>query len=134
MIEPYTFEVTRHEDERGKLYSFNRMHFDAKNVFWIYMKAGHQRGEHAHLQTRQILFAQVGEVVVNTEHLRKSRQFHLRQNGRALYIPKLTWVTLRSKTPRALCLCIQSEPYDEKDYIRDYEDYKNEVRQSGTPL
>ena len=134
MIEPYTFDITKSTNDKGKLFAFGKLPFDAKNVFWVYMIAGKQRGEHAHLMTCQILYAQVGELTVNTEHLRKSKSFHLRPNGRALYLPPLTWITVRSKTPRALCLCISSLSYDETDYIRNYEDYRNEVHKSGSSL
>jgi len=129
-MEPYTFDITKSGDERGKLFAFNKLHFDAKNIFWFYLVVGKQRGEYAHRKTRQILFAQVGEITINVEHMKKSKKFHLRSNGRALYIPEMSWITIRSQTPRALCLCIASEPYEKVDYIRDYETYRNEVDQT----
>lgn len=128
MTEPYTFDITKVGDERGKIFAFGKLHFDAKNVFWLYMIAGKQRGEHAHRKTKQILFAQVGEIVVDVEHDRKSKRFHLRANGRALYLPEMSWITLKAQTARALCLCIASQPYNKADYIRDYRKYRDEVR------
>jgi len=134
MIEPYTFDITKSMNEKGRLFAFGELPFDAKNVFWVYMLIGKQRGEHAHRNTNQILYAQIGELIVNTEHQNQSKRFVLRPNGRALYLPEMTWITVRSQTRSALCLCVSSLPYDEEDYIRDYEVFRNEVHQSGSAL
>lgn len=40
-----------------------------------------------------------------------------------LYIPKLVWRDIQS-SHNAVLLCLASEIYDEEDYFRDYESFK----------
>jgi hypothetical protein len=40
-----------------------------------------------------------------------------------LYIPRMIWRELENFSSGGICLCLASIPYDEADYIRDYEEF-----------
>ena len=46
----------------------------------------------------------------------------------ALYIPRMVWREVDNFSSGSVCLAFVSELYDEDDYIRDYETFKNMVK------
>lgn len=101
-----------------------------QRVIWINFDAGHVRTGHATRQCEQVLFAQRGEVQVITERNDETKKFLLKPTGHALYIPEMTWRSYKCLTREAMLLVICSNTFRESDYIRDYESFKDEVRQS----
>jgi hypothetical protein len=44
-----------------------------------------------------------------------------------LYVPAGLWLELTGFSASAICLVLASGPYDEADYIRDYDEFKRSV-------
>ena len=71
--------------------------------------------------------AVAGKIVINTETLDGIKsEFILENPNQGLYIPNSTWRDMKY-THNAVQMCIASNVYDEKDYIRDYEEFKKLV-------
>ena len=49
--------------------------------------------------------------------------YKLEDPNQGLLIPPLTWRDLDNFSPGAVCLVLASDPYEEADYIRDYEEF-----------
>jgi len=100
--------------------------FEIKRVFWTYDTPTHViRGNHAHLHTEMILIAISGEIIVDCElkpNFKKS--FTLNDPNIGLYIPVMCWHTM-NYVGNAVQLVIANSNYDERDYIRSYDDYRN---------
>lgn len=95
--------------------------FEIKRSFWTYFTPESiVRGRHAHYQTEQVLIAVTGRIVVFTELPDgEILTFPLEQANVGVYIPPNVWHTMQY-SHTAVQLVLASGPYDEKDYIRDY--------------
>lgn len=95
--------------------------FAAQRVYWIHgMRAGEQRGAHAHRELTQAIVAVAGRVrfelddgTTRTEHL-------LDAPDRYLIVPPSSWRDFTALDDGTVLLVIASQPYRESDYIRDY--------------
>lgn len=99
--------------------------FHIKRVYWTYYTPEEiVRGRHAHYELEQILFAAAGRIIMKTEDVNGvSQQFILDRPNQGLFIPKLCWHTMQY-SHNAVQICLASIEYDEKDYIRDYDQFK----------
>ncbi|WP_304343533.1 sugar 3,4-ketoisomerase [Chryseobacterium koreense] len=100
--------------------------FEIKRVYWTYYTPQDiVRGGHAHKCLQQMIFAVSGTITFNTEDLQGNKQtFVLDHPSKGLYLPNLIWRDIHF-THSAVLLCLASENYDEKDYFRDFEEFKN---------
>ncbi|OWK74523.1 dTDP-6-deoxy-3,4-keto-hexulose isomerase [Flavobacteriaceae bacterium JJC] len=100
--------------------------FDIKRVYWTYYTPQDVvRGGHAHKKLQQVIFAVSGTITFNTEDLQGNRQtFVLDHPSKGLLVPHLIWRDIHF-THSAVLLCLASEYYDENDYFRDFEEFKN---------
>ena len=103
----------------------NNLPFTVQRIFWTYhTPESIVRGRHAHHQTEQILIAVAGRIVVNTESADgELLTFILDKPYQAVYIPPCVWHTMQY-SHTAIQVVLASSSYDEKDYIRDYENFK----------
>ena len=99
--------------------------FEVNRVYWTYYTPEDvERGGHSHIDLQQILIAMAGTITVKTEILTGYKQTFILDNpSKGLLIPKLCWREMKY-THNAVQMCIASIIYDEKDYIRDYNDFK----------
>ena len=100
--------------------------FELKRVYWTYHTPENiVRGRHAHHHTQQILIAAMGRIVVNLESPDSTEiiTFVLDKPNVGVYIPAHYWHTMQY-SHIAVQLVLASAPYDEADYIRDYQEFK----------
>ncbi|PTT74156.1 MULTISPECIES: sugar 3,4-ketoisomerase [unclassified Chryseobacterium] len=100
--------------------------FEIKRVYWTYYTPQDViRGGHAHKELQQIIFAVSGTIEFNTLDMEGNNEtFILDTPSKGLYIPKLIWRDIKF-SHSAVLLCLASELYDEKDYFRDFDEFKN---------
>ncbi|SMO51469.1 WxcM-like, C-terminal [Chryseobacterium rhizoplanae] len=100
--------------------------FDIKRVYWTYYTPQDvSRGGHAHKNLQQLIVAVAGTITFNTEDKDGKKEiFVLDSPNTGLYIPKLVWRDIKF-SHSAVLLCLASELYDEDDYFRNYQDFKN---------
>ncbi len=87
------------------------------------------RGEHAHRRLHQFLICVKGScsVVVDDGHTRD--EFLLDRADVGLYVPPMTWTTQYKYSQDAVLLALASDAYDPDDYIRNYDDFLQAVKQ-----
>ena len=115
-------------DENGSLLIYENFPFEVKRTFVAYMRVGRQRGGHANHTCEQVFSVISGEVVLKLETGNGREEYHMRQNGRGIYVPAMAWRTLWAKTRFACVLVHASMAYDESDYIRSYKEFKNAIQ------
>ena len=118
-------------DPRGKLIfmeALREVPFPIKRMFVIYDAIeGAVRGEHAHRKCHQFLIVLHGAVSVELDDgKRKSREF-MSDPTQGLYVPAMTWLTLRDFRKDTVCAVLASDPYESEDYIRDYALFRTEA-------
>jgi dTDP-4-amino-4,6-dideoxygalactose transaminase/dTDP-4-dehydrorhamnose 3,5-epimerase-like enzyme len=115
------------EDLRGCLIpieSYKDIPFNIDRVFFIKNMDNIPRGFHAHKKTTQAIFPIVGSFTIDLTDGDKTESFHLDSDQKALIIPTYTWLSMHSFTSDCVIVVLCSYPYDEKEYIRNYDDYK----------
>jgi len=100
--------------------------FEIKRVFYAYFTPDSVlRGRHAHHETEMILIAAAGRIVVTTEMNNYNPEiFVLEKPNQGLFLPKLCWHTMQY-SHNSVQIVLASTYYDELDYIRSYEEFKN---------
>jgi len=123
--------LTINKDDRGILIAINDLHelpFEAKRIMFIGETPEKQeRGFHAHKENFQILLCLTGRILLKTIYKNSNQELEERvyelSGGEHQIMPPMTWgEQTYYKDSSALVIC--SKKYDEKDYIRDYEEFK----------
>ncbi|HEY9001040.1 MAG TPA: FdtA/QdtA family cupin domain-containing protein [Mucilaginibacter sp.] len=98
--------------------------FAIKRVFYLYdIPGGESRGAHAHKECHQFLIAASGSFEVSLNDSRTQRTVQLNRPYLGLHIPPGIWASEINFSSGAICLVFASHTYNEKDYIRDYNDF-----------
>jgi dTDP-4-dehydrorhamnose 3,5-epimerase-like enzyme len=119
------------EDARGNL-SFieenNHIPFKIKRSYWIYdVPGGESRGGHAYRVNQELIVALSGSFDVVIDNGQSKEIFQLNRSYNGLYIPKMLWRELENFSTNSLAFILSSTFYDEKDYIREYDQFKKEL-------
>lgn len=116
-----------HGDDRGQLIAIEEqkdLPFDIKRVYYIYdTLPGVRRGFHAHRNLQQILVCVSGSCKIHLDDGHDTAEVVLDDPTKGLYISNDMWREMYDFVPGTVLLVLASEYYDEKDYIRNYEDF-----------
>jgi dTDP-4-dehydrorhamnose 3,5-epimerase-like enzyme len=115
-------------DVRGNL-SFieenKQIPFSIKRIYYLYdVPSGATRGGHAHRELEQIIIALSGSFDVILDDGFSKKSFFLNRPHYGLYIPPGIWRELENFSSNSVALSLVSAFYDESDYIRDYDTFK----------
>ncbi len=98
--------------------------FEIKRVFYSYdIPGGEARGAHAHRECHQFLIAGSGSFEVVLDDGVNKRTVLLNRPFYGLHIPPGIWASEQGFSSGSICLVLASDTYNEKDYIRNYDDY-----------
>jgi hypothetical protein len=98
--------------------------FKIKRIFYLYdIPGGESRGAHAHKECHQFLVAASGSFEVLLDDGKTKRLIQLNRPYLGLHIPPGIWASEINFSSGSICLVLASHIHDEKDYIRNYEDY-----------
>jgi UDP-2-acetamido-3-amino-2,3-dideoxy-glucuronate N-acetyltransferase len=86
------------------------------------------RGAHAHRACKQFLVCVSGSVAVVLDDGRTREEVHLDDPQIGLYVPPMVWSVQYRYTDDAVLLVLASDPYEPQDYIRDYDEFVQQVR------
>lgn len=115
-------------DARGNLSFFehpNQLPFAIARTYWIYdVPGGGIRGSHAFKEQQEFIIALSGSFDVVLHDGDNEIKFSLNRSYYGLYIPKMYWRRMENFSTNALALIVSDKSYDEKDYVRDFEDFK----------
>ena len=114
-------------DSRGNL-SFieasNHIPFEIHRSYWIYdVPGGEVRGGHAYRENEEFIVALSGSFDVVLDDGNNKKVFSLNRSYYGLYVPKGLWREMNNFSTNSLALILSSTVYEEKDYIRDYNEF-----------
>jgi hypothetical protein len=99
--------------------------FDINRIFYLYdIPGGESRGAHAHIECHQFLVAVSGSFEIFLDDGRTQRQVLLNRPNMGMHILPGIWASEINFSSGAICLVLASHEYDEKDYVRDYLQFK----------
>ncbi len=120
-------ELPKITDPRGNLTvaeAFKDVPFDIHRAYWVYdVPGGESRGGHAHKRLLQLVVAMSGSFTVTLDDGHEQKKYLLNHPWEGLLIETETWRTLDDFSSGAVCLVLASEPFDEDDYIYDYNEF-----------
>jgi len=121
--------LPKFEDDRGNLSfieSNNHIPFEIKRTYLIYdVPGGQVRGGHAYKTLHEFIIALSGSFDVVLDDGREKKVVSLNRSYTGLFVPHLIWKNLENFSTNSVCLILASDYYDENDYIRDYDEFKN---------
>ena len=122
-------EMDKHHHETGNITVIENgktIPFDVKRVYYLYdIPGGESRGAHAHKELKQLIIAASGSFEVTLDDGNVKRTFTLNRPYQGLLVVPGIWRELNNFSSGAVCLVMASLPYDEKDYIREYDHFIN---------
>ena len=128
LSDAHIIELPKICDARGNL-SFiqnkQQLSFDIARVYWIYdVPGGKNRNGHAFHNQQELIVALSGSFDVVLSDGYETKRFHLARSYYGLYVPKLTWREIDNFSTNSVALVLSSTTFDESDYIRDFNQYK----------
>ena len=121
-----------HGDNRGKLIAIesNRdIPFEIKRAYWIYdTSPSEERGHHSHPEMEQIVVAMDGSCEFELDDGKTKESVVLNRPDKGLYIGKNIWRVMKNFSYGCKLMVFASDYYDEKEYIRNYDDFLKEVK------
>ena len=126
---PTIIDLPKFLDPRGNL-SFieenNQIPFKIERTYWIYdVPGGEIRGGHAYKTLQEFIVALSGSFDVVLHDGTKEYRFHLNRSYYGLYVPKMYWRTMENFSTNSLALVLSDKAYDDKEYIRNLEEFKS---------
>lgn len=119
-------------DYRGNLTFIegnNHVPFAIKRVFWIYdVPGGEKRGGHAYKQSEEFIVALSGSFDVVLDDGQTKETIHLNRSYNGIYVPKMVWREMCNFSTNSVALVLSSTDFDEGDYIRNYADFKSDIK------
>lgn len=122
-------------DERGELSvaeSENHIPFGLKRAYWIFgTNKNVRRGFHAHHKLEQVAIAINGSCKMLLDDGEKKTNVILDSPTRGIKVNPLIWHEMFEFTEDCILLVLASDVYDESDYIRDYEEFREYIHTSS---
>ena len=119
-------------DERGALVAVEAnkdIPFDVKRIYYIYNnKADLRRGFHSHKKLKQLLICVSGSCKIHLDDGITTEEVLLDDPSKGLVIESNIWREMYNFSKDAVLLVLASEQYDESDYIRNYDEFINFVK------
>ena len=132
---PQLIELPQKTDPRGNLSFFeneSQIPFDIKRTYWIYdVPGGEKRGGHAYRETCELIVSLSGSFDVVIDNGKERKTYNMNRSYYGLYVPSLYWREMNNFSTNSLALIVASTAFNEEDYIRDYDEFKNMINKIG---
>ena len=127
--------LTSAQDLRGSLMAaeFAGLPFPPRRIFTVYdVPSESVRGAHAHRACSQFLICLAGGLSCLVDDGSAREEVRLASPDVGLHIPPMIWGTQWRYSRDAVLLVLASHPYDAADYIRDYEEFLEELERPAS--
>ena len=104
--------------------------FDIKRIYYTYnVPIGTKRGMHAHKELNQFLWCPFGEIKVVLDNGNEKKEFLLDSPEKGLLVGKGIWREMYWLKENSVLCVAASDYYNEKDYIKDYDEFLKLVKE-----
>jgi dTDP-4-dehydrorhamnose 3,5-epimerase-like enzyme len=126
----HTFQIMG--NEQGSLISLqahDNIDFEIKRVYYIFGTQQHVvRGFHAHKRLKQMIVAVSGSCDFKLDDGETISYVSLNNPAQGLYLQNNIWREFTNFSADCVLMVLANEPYDEDEYIRDYDAFLRSVK------
>ena len=119
--------LTVRGDERGSLIAIEQsdtVPFEVARAYYLYgTQPGVIRGLHAHRSFVQFAVSLFGSCAMLLDDGSRRETVTLDDPSMGLLLPAMVWHEMADFSPDCVLLVLADAPYDEADYIRDYDEF-----------
>jgi hypothetical protein len=124
-------DLPRIHDPRGDLTFIEggrHVPFEIARVYYLYnVPVDAERGGHAHRELQQVIFALSGSFRIVVDDGCEREEYWLRDPRKGLYVSQMVWREMDSFSQGAVGMVLASHRYDEADYYRNYDHFRDAV-------
>lgn len=123
-------QLPKIKDPRGNLSVIEKevIPYEIKRVYYLYdVPSGAERGGHSHRVQKEFLVALSGSFNVIVNDGSNEQVFTLNNPSEGLLIHNGVWRELKNFSSGAVCLVVASDVFQEEDYIRDFQEFKDSI-------
>lgn len=103
---------------------FSNLPWIPKRAYWLKnFKEDALRGNHAHKSLSQLFILLSGRLVIELYEGEQLHAYKLGEDSPQLLVSPGYWRVIKSASPDAVLLVLADSPYEESDYIRDWDEY-----------
>ena len=128
-------DFTTRGDQNGLLIAVEagrEIPFEIKRVFYIFDTAENvERGFHAHKELKQVLICLTGACTLLLNDGINQESVRLEDNRKGIFLPPHIWHEMKDFDKGTVLVSLASEVYDEADYLRNYDDFRNYWKRSA---
>lgn len=106
--------------------------FPIKRIYYLHGMAGDKpRGFHAHRKLRQMAICLSGECTMVMDDGSGPESFLLEDPKKGLLVEPMVWHEMHNFSDNCVLLMIASEEYEESDYIRDADEFRELLEETS---
>lgn len=103
---------------------FSQLRFTPARLYWVTdLILGSIRGNHAHKTLTQAMFVIHGSFNLKLYNGRDETLHKILPNGHMFYVQPGIWREFWTDEPGSILCVLCDQPFDESDYIRDFDEY-----------
>lgn len=123
--------IPKVEDYRGNLAIIEKtvLPFEMKRVYYLFdVPSSARRGGHSHKNQQEFLIALSGSFDVVVNDGKNKQKVTLNKPDKGLLIRENIWRELENFSSGCVCLVVASDVFDEDDYIRNFDDFLQNLK------
>ena len=118
-------KLLKDKDVNLLIYNQDLKKLKCKRIFYLIAKKNTVRGDHAHKKCTQSFFSIKGSFYIECINSKgEKKKIKIKPNSKLIKIKPFNWVKVYLKKNN-ICAVICDRHYEEKDYIRDFNKFKN---------
>ncbi len=106
-----------------RVFESTQVPFTICRVFTVLAGSDNKRGEHAHKECNQLLTCVSGAIDLLCDDGNQRQTIKLRPDSDGVWVPNGIWAEQTFLEDKSVLLVICDQPYDENDYIRNYDEF-----------
>jgi len=124
-----TYNFSTHGDHRGTLVAVDKysgLPFELRRIYYIFgTEKTSSRGHHAHKELHQLAICLSGSCTMVLDNGFERESILIDSPHVGIDLPPMLWHEMHDFSDDCILLVLASDYFNEGDYIRDYQEFKN---------